>query len=224
MTKQLIIGLATLSVAGAAILGTGMYAATTSTNTWMSHTPRMELRDPTAMLATIKTQVSTEAYTALEALMTKYKTEIDALSSSSTTVDKTAMQAKHEAFKTEMDALFVKYPELKTAMPQGGKMGGKMGGKGGRDGSGPMDEILSGVSDADKTAIEAIRTEYQTKQDALRTEERAKIDAIIAKYPELKAKLDTLEASRPAKGEGRGGKMGGRGMMKNTTTTTFTAQ
>lgn len=32
MTKQLIIGLATLSVAGAAILGTGMYAATTPTN------------------------------------------------------------------------------------------------------------------------------------------------------------------------------------------------
>jgi len=181
----------------------------------------MEQRDPTAMLATIKTQVSTEAYTALEALMTKHKTEIDALRSSSTTVDKTAMQAKHEAFKTEMDALLVKYPELKTAMPQGGKMGGKMGR---HNGTSPMDAILSGVSDADKTAIEAIRTEYRTKQESLRTEERAKIDVIIAKYPELKAKLDTLEASRPAKGEGRGSKMGGRGMMKNTTPTTSTAQ
>lgn len=211
MTKQLIIGLATLSVAGAAILGTGMYAA--STNSWTTgNMPRMEQRDPTAMLATIKTQVSAEAYTALETLMTKHKTE---MTTSSTTADKTAMQAQREAFKTEMDALLTKYPELKTAMPQGGKMGGK----GGRNGIGPMDEILTGVSDADKTAIEAIRTEYQTKQESLRTEERAKIDAIIAKYPELKAKLDTLEASRPAKGEGRGGKMGGRG-MKNTTSTT----
>lgn len=216
MTKQLIIGLATLSVAGAAILGTGMYAATTSTTSTGSNTPRMEQRDPTAMLATIKTQVSAEAYTALETLMTKHKNEMDALKADSTTVDQTAMKTAHEAFKTEMDALLTKYPELKSAMPQGGKMGGK----GGRDGVGPMDEILTGVSDADKTAIEAIRTEYQTKQESLRTEERAKIDAIIAKYPELKAKLDTLEASRPAKGEGRGGKMGGRGMMKNTPSTT----
>lgn len=175
----------------------------------------MEQRDPTAMLASIKAQVSAEAYTALETLMTKHKTEMDALKSSSTTVDKTAMQAAHEAFKTEMDALLTKYPELKTAMPQGGKMGGK----GGRDGTGPMDEILSGVSDADKTAIEAIRTEYRTKMETLHTEEKAKIDAIIAKYPELKAKLDTLEASRPTKGEGRGGKMSGRG-MKNTTSST----
>jgi hypothetical protein len=72
-----------------------------------------------------------------------------------------------------------------------------------------MDTILSGLSAADKTAIEAIHTEYRTKQDALRTEEKAKIDTIIAKYPELKAKLDTLEKSRPQMGEGLGGMMGG---------------
>ena len=87
-----------------------------------------------------------------------------------------------------------------------------------------MNDIISGVSDADKTAIEAIRTEYRTKQESLRTEERAKINAIIAKYPELKAKLDTLEANHPAKDESRSGKIGGHGMMKNTTTTTSTAQ
>ena len=173
----------------------------------------MEQRDPTAMLATIKTQVSADAYTALETLMTKHKSEMTA---SSTTTDKATMQAQHEAFKTEMDALLTKYPELSTAMPQGGKMGGK----GGHNGTGPMDEILTGVSDADKTAIEAIRTEYQSKQESLRTEERAKIDAIIAKYPELKTKLDTLEANRDKMGSGRGGKMGGRGMMKNTPSTT----
>jgi hypothetical protein len=91
-------------------------------------------------------------------------------------------------------------------------------------GANAMNEILSGVSDADKTAIEAIHTEYRTKAETLRTEERAKIDAIIAKYPELKAKLDTLETSRPAKGEGRGGKMGGHGIMKDTTPTASTVQ
>lgn len=213
MTKQLIIGLATLSVAGAAILGTGMYAATTATTSTGTNTPHMEQRDPTAMLATIKSQVSAEAYTALETLMAKHKLEMTA---SSTTTDKATMQAQHEAFKVELEALLVKYPELSTVMPQGGKMGGK----GGRDGTGPMDEILTGVSDADKTAIEAIRTEYRTKMETLHTEERAKIDAIIAKYPELKTKLDTLEASHDKMGAGRGGKMGGRGMMKNTPSTT----
>lgn len=178
----------------------------------------MEQRDPTTMLATIKNQVSAEAYTALETLMTKHKTEMDTLKSNSTTVDQTAMKTAHEAFKTEMDALLVKYPELKTAIPQGGKMGGK----GGRDGVGPMDEILTGVTEADKTAIEAIRTEYRTKSDALRTEEKTKIDAIIAKYPELKAKLDALESTHEQKKQGRGGKMSGRGMMKNTPTITNT--
>lgn len=220
MTKQLIIGLATLSVAGAAILGTGMYAATTSTTSTLTNTPRMEQRDPAAMLATIKSQVSAEAYAALETLMTKHKTEMDALKADSTIVDQTAMKTAHEAFKTEMDALLTKYPELKSAMPQGGKMGDK----GGRDGVGPMDEILSGVSDADKTAIEAIRTEYRTKMEALHTEEKTKIDAIIAKYPELKTKLDTLEANRPTDGQGRGGKIGGRGMKNTTSTTTASAE
>jgi hypothetical protein len=130
MTKQLIIGLATLSVAGVALLGSGMYAATsTGTSVTKTNTSRMEQRDPTAMLATIKTQVSAPAYTALEALMTKHKTEMDTVKSN-TTVDQVAMQAKHEAFRTEMDALLVKYPELKTAMPQGGGKGGMMSKRG----------------------------------------------------------------------------------------------
>jgi hypothetical protein len=223
MTKQLIIGLATLSVAGAVLLGSGMYAATTtSTTTAKTSTTRMEQRDPTAMLASIKTQVSAEAYTALETLMAKHKSEMDTTKSSTTTIDQAAMQAKHEAFRTEMDALLVKYPELKTAMPQGGSKGGMMGK---RSGANPMDTILSGVSAADKTAIEAIHTEYRTKQDALRTEEKAKVDTIIAKYPELKAKLDALEASRPQMGEGRGGMMGGhRGDNRSSSLSGATAQ
>ena len=206
MTKQLIIGLATLSVAGAVLLGSGMYAATTTGNTMTKSHTRMEQRDPTTMLASIKSKVSIEAYTALESLMTKHKTEMNAVKSN-TTVDQATMKTQHEAFKTEMDALLVKYPELKTALPQGGQMKpGMMGGKGGTN---PMDTILFGVSDADKTAIEAIRTEYRTKAEALRTEEKAKVDTIIAKYPELKAKLAEMEKNRPANGEGRGSKMGG---------------
>lgn len=98
-------------------------------------------------------------------------------------------------------------------------MGGEHDGKMGK--INPMNDILTGVSDADKTAIEAIRTEYRAKQETLRTEEKAKIDAIIAKYPELKAKLDTLEANRPTDGQGRGNKMNGHSMRntKNTSTT-----
>ena len=88
-----------------------------------------------------------------------------------------------------------------------------------------MDTILSGVSAADKTAIEAIHTEYRTKQDALRTEEKAKVDAIIAKYPDLKTKLNTLEANRPQKSEGRGGMMGGpRGDNHRSSASESTAQ
>lgn len=78
----------------------------------------MEKRDPTTMLASIKSQVSTEAYTALETLMKKHQSEMDALKSGSTTVDEATMKTQREAFKTEMDALLAKYPELKTTMPQ----------------------------------------------------------------------------------------------------------
>ena len=85
-----------------------------------------------------------------------------------------------------------------------------------------MDEILASVSQSDKAAIEAIHTEYSTKAEALHTEEKAKIDAIIAKYPELKTKLDTLKANKPSKDEGKGRKMSGRGIMKNNQTSTNT--
>lgn len=204
LTKNLIIGLATLSVTGTAIIAGGMYAASTgSTNT---NTPRLESRDPTTMLASIKSQVSAEAYTALETLMNKHKAEMDALKSSSGTLDRTAMEARHTAFRAEMDALMTKYPELKTALPapQMNKMGKWKG-------NNEIATLLASVSDTDKAAIEAIRTEYRTKQEALRTEEKSKIDTILAKYPEVKAKLDALESSRPQGGEMMGGRGGPRG-------------
>lgn len=123
LTKNLIIGLATLSVTGTAIIAGGMYAASTGSINLSNH--RMESRDPTTMLASIKSQVSAEAYTALETLMNKHKAEMDALGSSSGTLDRTAMEARHTAFRAEMDALMTKYPELKTALPapQMNKMG-----------------------------------------------------------------------------------------------------
>jgi hypothetical protein len=68
----------------------------------------------------------------------------------------------------------------------------------------PMDSILSGLSDADKTAVKTIRDEYKAKQEALRTEEKSKVDTIIAKYPDIKAKLDTMEKNKPQMGEKMG--------------------
>ena len=122
--------------------------------------------------------------------MTKHKTEIDALrSSSGTTVDKTTMDAQHTAFRTEMDALMVKYPELKMAMPQ---MGGKMGRE-----NGEFEAIIATLPTTTQTELKAIRSEYKIKQDALRTEEKAKIDTILAQYPEVKTKLDVLKTNRP---------------------------
>jgi hypothetical protein len=221
MTKTLIAGLATIIVAGTALVGTGMYAAvsTTSTNNnatsgW-SMGPRMNRENPENITATLSGKVSTEALTALQALMAKHKTEMDALrSNSGTTIDTTAMDAQHTAFRTEMDALMVKYPELKTAMPQ---MGEKMG-----RGNGEFEATIATLPATTQTELKAIRDEYKTKQDALRTEEKAKIDTILAKYPEVKTKLDTLEANRPQGMEGKGrhgGKNGGqRGMMGNSTT------
>lgn len=91
-------------------------------------------------------------------------------------------------------------------------------GRGMGQGQNGIDTILSGVSDTDKTAIEAIRSEYQTKQEALRTEEKTKIDAIIAKYPELKTKVDTMEANRPQM-DGNG-PHGGFGQSTTSTSTT----
>lgn len=164
------------------------------------------------LTATLSGKVSTEAITALQTLMTKHKTEMEALKSSTTTLDKTAMQAKREAFKTEMDALMTKYPDLKTAMPAMGK------GMGGRDGGNKeMDTIIATLSAETQAELEAIHDEYKTKQENLRTEESAKIDAVLIKYPEVKAKIDALKKTRQS--ERQGGPRGDR-MRSQTSTTT----
>ncbi|NRH21214.1 hypothetical protein HOO68_04165 [Candidatus Gracilibacteria bacterium] len=223
MTKTLIAGLATIIIAGTALVGTGMYAAVSTSNSGNDVTSgwnmgsRMNRENPADITATLSGKVSAEALAALQAVMAKHKTEMDTLrSSSGTTVDKTTMNAQHTAFRTEMDALIVKYPELKTAMPQ---MGGKMG-----RGNGEFEAIIATLPATTQTELKAIRDEYKTKQDTLRTEEKAKIDTILAQYPEAKTKLDTLEANRPQGMEGKGrhgGKNGGqRGMMNNSTITT----
>lgn len=198
MTKWLVIWLATVAVSGAALLGTGMYAATNSTNfqnqgQW-SNVGR-GIGWPENMVNSLSGKVSSEALTALQTLMTKHQTTMDAARTAGTKPTETEMKTQIDTFKTEMDALMTKYPELKTAMPTA-PMGKKMG-RGVGQGQNRIDTILSWVSDADKAAIEAIRSEHRSRQEALRTEEKAKIDAIIAKYPELKAKIDTMEANRP---------------------------
>jgi hypothetical protein len=110
--------LATIAITGAAVLATGMYAATDSTNT--SNTMQMNhmRTNPQDMVASLSGKVSAEALTALQALMAKHKTEMETMrSNGGNTIDKTAMETQRTAFKAEMDALIVQYPELKTAMP-----------------------------------------------------------------------------------------------------------
>jgi DNA repair exonuclease SbcCD ATPase subunit len=197
MKKSIIIGLATLAVTGSAIIGSSIYAASSNTMQKGNHMSKMQRMEANITLS----GVSTEAQSAFTVLQTKHKTEMDTLRTQ-TGVTQEQIQAKHEAFKTEMDTLITKYPELKTAIQQGGKMGREN----------PIDNILSGLSDADKTAVKAIHDEYQTKHEALRIEEKTKMDTIIAKYPDIKAKLDTMEKSRSQMGQDGGrGEHGPRG-------------
>lgn len=76
------------------------------------------MRSPTDLVNALSGKVSPEALMALQTLMTKHQTAIEAMKSSTTNPDKATLEAQHTAFKTEMDALIVKYPELKTALPQ----------------------------------------------------------------------------------------------------------
>ena len=185
MTKILIAGLATIVIAGTVLVGTGMYAASTSSSgTWIQGKFRTHMgqENPEHLIETLSWKVSTEALTALQSLMTKHKTQIDvALSNTETTFDKTAMNTQRTTFKTEMDALMVKYPELKVAIPQ---IGGNMG-----RWNGEFEAAIASLPATTQTKLKSIRDEYKTKQDTLRTEEKAKIDTILSQYPEVKKKL-----------------------------------
>ncbi len=212
MTKQLIIGLATIAVTGAAILATGMYAATDSTNaSRFMHMGNMR-GNPPDLVATLSGKVSTEAITALQTLMTKHKTEMDtARSNTGVTVNKATMEANRTAFKTEMDALFTRYPELKAAMPNMGKWG-MMG-----HGNGEIEAIMATLPEETQNELKAIHDEYKTKLETLKTEEKTKTDAIFAKYPEIKTKLDALHINWPQEMGWRehSGKGKGMGRMMN---------
>lgn len=143
------------------------------------------------MINSLSGKVSTEALTALQALMDKHKAEMIAARSNTGTIDKTAMEAQRTAFKAEIDALFAKYPELKTAMPTPPN-GGMMMGREGRGGK-QMETIIATLPSSAQTELQAIRDDYRTKQEALRTEEKTKTDAILASYPDIKTKLDALQ-------------------------------
>lgn len=187
MTKQLLIGLATIAVTGTALLATGMSAASTDTTAISSTMAMRYLNNPQKdqdIISTLSGKVSAPALQELQTLITKHKAEMDTLMTAMP-IDKTAMQTKHEAFKTEMEALMVKYPELKVAMPQK-EFRNKKGGK-----NDEIKAIIATLPANVQTELQAIRDSYKTKQEALRTEEKAKIDTLLSAYPEVKTKLET---------------------------------
>ena len=65
--------------------------------------------------------------------------------------------------------------------------------------NGEFKAIIATLPTDIQTELKAIHEEYRTKQDTLRTEEKTKIDAILAKYPEIKTKLDAIEKNNPQK-------------------------
>jgi len=178
-----------MAITGSALIGSSIYAASNTGMQKGNHMHKMQKIETSMTLS----GVSTEAQAAFTALQAKHKTEMDALRTQ-TGVTEDQIKAQHDTFKTEMDALITKYPELKNAMQNGGKMGREN----------PMETVLSGLSDTDKASVKAIHEEYKTKQESLRTEEKGKIDAILANYPDIKAKLDTIEKNRPQMGENEG--------------------
>ncbi len=113
MTKQLIIGLATIAITGSALIATGMYAANTSTSFPQKNTSKMMNDD---MINSLSGKISSGALQELQSLMTKHKSELDNLAKdTNATVENRKLL--HESFKTEIDALMVKYPEIKTVLP-----------------------------------------------------------------------------------------------------------
>lgn len=219
MTKWLIIGLATMTITGTALLATGMYASMDSTST--ANTPNsmrmnhMQEGNPQDLIATLSWKVSPEAITALQTLMAKHKTEMDTMQTNTgTKIDSATMEKQREGFKTEMDALMSKYPDLKAAMPTMGKWGMM------HHADGEIETIMATLPTDIQTQLKSIRNEYQTKQEALRNEEKTKIDTILAQYPEIKTKLDAIEVKRPQWMGEKWGHSRGKWIKNNSTTET----
>ncbi len=185
MTKQVIIWLSTIAVAWAALLTTGMYAAnTSSTETNTTKIQHMNFWKWEDIINTLSGKISSPALQELQALMTKHKTGMDSMLAKWTPIDKATMEAQHALFKTEMDALMVKYPEIKTAMPQKWSHHGK-----GRKND-EVQKIMSTLPESVQTEIKNIRATYEKKEEALRNEEKTQIDTILAAYPDIKNQLD----------------------------------
>lgn len=85
-----------------------------------------------------------------------------------------------------------------------------------------MESIFSTLPSDAQTSIQTIHDSYKTKYEALRAEENTQVEAIIAKYPDVKAKYDTAKANRPTQG-GRGEREMDDDGQKATVTSTTTA-
>jgi hypothetical protein len=189
MTKQLIIGLSTIAVAWAALLSTGMYAANmNSTETNTTKIFHMNSQKWEYIINTLSGKISVPALQELETLMKKHKAKMDALIAQWTPIDKVTMETQHVVLKKEMDALVVKYPEIKTAMPQKWSHQGRWGK------NNEIQKIMSTLPESVQTEIKNIRTSYEKKWEALRNEEKTQIDTILAAYPDIKNKLDTARS------------------------------
>ena len=59
-------------------------------------------------------------------------------------------------------------------------------------GNGEIEAIMATLPEETQNELKAIHDEYKTKLETLKTEEKTKTDAIFAKHPEIKTKLDAL--------------------------------
>lgn len=228
MKQSIKIGVAVLLATGTALVGTSLYAANDlSSWTGLTLKQKFERRWDMNMFASLSGSISPAALTEFQSLMDAHKAKIDTLrlSSSGGVINSTAIEALQAERKASMDALLLKYPELKNTLPGNGMNGkwwmGKFRKNDGRwFGENNHEAILSTLPEWVQSQIKTIRESYKAKIDTLRTEEKAALDAVIAAYPEVKAKLDTLEVNRPmmgggfmGRGEGNSGR--GHGRMMN---------
>lgn len=65
-----------------------------------------------------------------------------------------------------------------------------------------MQSILATLSADIQTQLKTIRTGYQAKEQALHASEKSEIDTILAKYPDVKTKLDSLKTEHKGGWEG----------------------
>lgn len=195
MNKISFIGISILAATGIGLIGSNLSAASWINNTWYTHV--MGQKNTLAMTSSLSGKVSSEALTALTSLMDKHKTAMDALRGRSWS--QSEFQTMQQQFQSEMDALMVKYPELKESFSQMGKwmMRGMGKGRGhGWMGNHERRTIISSLPSDAQSQIQTIHTTYQTQMQTLRDKRKSEVDAVLAKYPDAKTKLDALEAKR----------------------------